>query len=99
MKSPALEIGKSLQIEVTWYDKVLVPPADRKHPGEVIGWRQSQVIVSVQDYAVLRFWKKNGLEVGNKDFARRGFSISIAALAAADHPPAAPGIPINFDDE
>ena len=98
MKREDLQIGKSLKIEVTWYDKVLVPPADRKHEGEIIGWRDSQIIVSVKDYAVVRFWKKTGHEVGNKDHERRGFAIDVKALSA---PPvnAAAGVSVTFSDD
>jgi hypothetical protein len=90
-----LEIGTPLRVEVTWYDKCVVPPADKKYEGEVIGWRKSQVIVSVRDYAVLRFWKSTGLEVGNRDHARRGFSVDMKALTDSTRP--SPGIPVTLD--
>lgn len=93
MRNARLQIGKSLKITVTWYDKVLVPAADKKYEGEVIGWRDSQIIVSVKDYAVLRFWKRNGMEVGNKDHSRRGFSIDSEELRSAA---AAPGVSVTF---
>jgi len=96
MKNLRLEIGKSLKLEVTWYDKVLVPPTDKKYEGEVIGWRDSQVIVSVKDYAVIRFWKKNGLEVGNKDHSRRGFAVNIGDLWVVDPPR---GVDVTFSDD
>jgi hypothetical protein len=96
--SRKLEIGKGLKIQVTWYDKVLVPAADKKFEGEVIGWRDSQIIVSVKEYAVLRFWKRNGVEVGNKDYSRRGFSIDVDELRhAAQGPP--PGVSVTFSED
>jgi len=95
MKTQNLHIGKGWRVEVTWYDKVPVPPADRKYEGEIIGWRASQIIVSVKQYAVLRFWKKTGLEVGNKDHDRRGFSIDVEAIRTDP----APGVSVTFSDE
>jgi hypothetical protein len=72
-----LEIGKPLRLEVTYYDWVCEPPKQETFDGEVIGWRNSQVIVRVPGYAVLRFWKRSGTEVGNKDFDRRGFRVDL----------------------
>jgi hypothetical protein len=46
--SKNIEIGKPLTVEVSWYDKCTVPPADKKFEGEIIGWRNTQVIVSVR---------------------------------------------------
>jgi hypothetical protein len=94
MKKQNLQIGKSFKVEVTWYDTCPVPPRDVKHEGEVIGWRDSQIIVSVKGYAVIRFWKKNGLEVGNKDYSRRGFWIDVEAITANP----APGVTVTFDE-
>jgi len=92
MNRPNLQIGKSMRLAVTWYDKVLVPPANKTYEGEIIGWRDSQIIVSVKEYAVVRFWKRNGLEVGNRDYHRRGFSIDVEAIRPA------PGVIVTFDD-
>lgn len=75
-----LEIGHPLTLAVTWYDHVPVPHKKEDREGEVIGWRTSQVIVRVKDYAVIRFWKKNGREVGNPDYERRGWMIDVREL-------------------
>lgn len=75
-----LEIGHPMKLSVTWYDNVPVPGKTQWKDGEVIGWRKSQVIVRVQDYAVLRFWKRNGREVGNQDHERRGWMIDPSQL-------------------
>jgi hypothetical protein len=93
-----LQIAKPLKIDVVWYDKCVVPQANKKYEGEVIGWRNSQIIVSVTDYAVLRFWKKSGLEVGNKDHARRGFIINVEALGHVTEL-SAPGVSVTFSDD
>lgn len=74
------QIGKGFRLAVHWYDNVPEPPENETFEGEVVGWRQSQVIVRVKNYAVLRFWKRNGSEVGNPDHARRGFKIDLADL-------------------
>lgn len=76
-----LEIGQPLRVTVYWYDKVPEPPRSETYEGEVIGWRETQVIVRVPSYSVLRFKKKNGMELGNKDFERRGFRLDISALS------------------
>jgi hypothetical protein len=76
-----LQIGQPLQIAVYWYDNLTVPPKRIQSQGEVIGWRSSQVIVRVHDYAVVRFWKRTGLEVGNGDAERRGFRVELSDLA------------------
>jgi hypothetical protein len=75
-----LEIGHPLLIDVYWFDNVPVPKREEAKQGEVIGWRPSQVIVRIKDYAVLRFWKKSGEEVGNTDHERRGWRIHPAEL-------------------
>ena len=75
-----LEIGHPLKLVVYWFDNVPVPKREEKREGEVIGWRESQVVVRVKDYAVIRFWKKNGREVGNPDHERRGWKINLAEL-------------------
>jgi hypothetical protein len=75
-----LEIGHPLKLVVTWYDNVPVPKRQEDREGEVIGWRESQVVVRVKDYAVIRFWKKHGREVGNPDHERRGWRIDTAEL-------------------
>jgi len=89
-------IGQPICVEVTWYDKCTIIAAEKKYEGEVIGWRNSQIIVSVKDYAVLRFWKRNGMEVGNKDHARRGFSIDVETIG---RPEPAAGVSVTFSDD
>jgi hypothetical protein len=76
------QIGTPLTLPVYWYDKVPEPPHEKVEPGEVIGWRQSQVLVRVPGYNVVRFWKKSGLEVGNPDHHRRGWKINVGDLHA-----------------
>jgi len=95
MKHVKLEIGKPLKVEVIWYDQVPVPPQERRLEGEVIGWRESQVIVRVPDYAVLRFWKKNGWEVGNGAADRRGYRIDMEAMNESVKPDQ--GVEVNLD--
>lgn len=97
MKRQKLEIGHPLQCVVRWYDKVPEPPKEIQYDGEVVGWRDSQVIVRVKDYAVLRFWKHTGIEVGNQDHARRGFKISIDDMNNSTKP--APGVPVAIDTD
>src|ERR1700746_2765539 len=80
MQRQKLEIGHPLKCEVIWYDAVPEPPKETVYEGEVIGWRETQVVVRVKDYAVLRFWLKNGREVGNQDYARRGLRIDLKSL-------------------
>ena len=75
-----LEIGKAVHLKVIWYDKVPEPAKAIEYDGEVVGWKNSQVIVRVRDYAVVRFWKRSGLEVGNPDHQRRGFSVDLSQL-------------------
>jgi hypothetical protein len=96
MKHQKLEIGHPLIIEVFWYDKVPEPPALRTEQGEIIGWRQSQVLVRVVGYGVLRFWKRNGLEVGNADHERRGWRIDLSELAESVKP--ATGIEVELGE-
>jgi hypothetical protein len=97
MKHQKLEIGHPLECVVHWYDKVPEPPREIDYEGEVIGWRDSQVIVRVKEYAVIRFWKKNGFEVGNGDPMRRGFRISVAEINNSVKP--APGIEVAIDTD
>jgi hypothetical protein len=80
MDKQKLEIGHPLHVAVYWYDKVPEPPRNETYEGEVIGWRDSQLIVRVPNYSVLRFWKKTGLEVGNGDQERRGFRVDLEEL-------------------
>ncbi|SRR6266436_5277661 len=94
MKRQALQIGHALQLNVQWYDRVPEPPKAVDYQGEVIGWRDTQVIVRVKDYAVIRFWKKSGLEVGNADHERRGFSIDVKELNESWKPP--PGVEVDL---
>jgi len=95
MKHVKLEIGKPLKLEVIWYDQVPVPPQEKRIESEVIGWRESQILVRVPGYAVVRFWKKNGFEVGNPATERRGYRIDIEALAESVKPD--PGVEVNLD--
>jgi hypothetical protein len=83
MKRQKLAIGHPLRITVHWYDRVPEPPRNQSYEGEIIGWRNSQVIVRVPDYAVVRFWKTSGLEVGNPDHARRGFRVDFLELESS----------------
>ena len=92
MKRQKLEIGHPLKIAVHWYDRVPEPPRNTSYDGEVIGWRESQVIVRVPEYAVIRFWKQTGLEVGNPDHQRRGFRVDLSELEDSLKP--APGIEV-----
>ena len=87
MDKQYLKIGQPLYITVHWYDKVPEPPKAETYEGEVVGWRESQIVVRVPGYSVLRFWKKNGLEVGNGDHRRRGFRVDLSALAESVKPP------------
>lgn len=87
-----LEIGHPLKLTVHWYDNVCVPPKLEARIGEVIGWRDTQVLVRVPEYAVLRFWKKNGTEVGNRAHEMRGWRIELAEL---NNKPG--GIEVNLD--
>lgn len=90
---PELEIGKALQLTVRYYDSVPEPPKEETYEGEVLGWHQSQVVVRVPGYAVLKFWKRNGLEVGNKDWVRRGFRIDVEQLHGLNS-----GVKVDFTD-
>jgi hypothetical protein len=104
-----LKIGQGLKVTVYWYDHVPEPPRSIEHEGEVVGWRRSQLIVRVRDYAVVRFWKRTGLEVGNSDHARRGFRVDLSEITpgwprdqnvvppAAAAPATASGISIKLD--
>jgi hypothetical protein len=94
MKHVKLEIGKPLKLEVIWYDQVPVPPQERRLEGEVIGWRTSQILVRIPDYAVVRFWKHNGFEVGNPASERRGYRIDLEALAESVKPD--PGVEVSL---
>src|SRR4029077_13945419 len=80
MRAQKLEIGHPLKITVHWYDKVPEPPKLQDFEGEIVGWRETQVLVRVKDYAVIRFWKRNGLEVGNPDHERRGFRVDLSEI-------------------
>ena len=97
MKTQKLEIGHPMQCVVHWYDRVPEPPVNTDYEGEVIGWRESQVIVRAKGYAVLRFWKSTGLEVGNGDHARRGFRVDLEELRASITP--ATGVPVAIDTD
>jgi hypothetical protein len=94
MKRHKVEIGRSLPVSVTWYDLVPVPEKQAVHEGEVIGWRDTQIIVRVKDYAVLRFWKRTGIEVGNRDHDRRGFKVDPRELVQSLNP--VPGVDVQL---
>ena len=86
-----------MQVTVFYYDKVPEPPRNTEYEGEVIGWRDSQLIIRVKEYAVLRFWKDTGLEVGNADHVRRGFRVDVPSIAQSIKPP--PGVKIAIDTD
>ena len=92
-----MEIGRPLQVEVIHYDQLPVPPIEDYLTGEIIGWRPTQIIVRVPGYAVLRFWKATGLEVGNGAHERRGYRISLDALAESTKPNL--GVEVDLDGE
>ena len=94
------QIGEGFRLAVTWYDKVPEPERNQLYEGEVVGWRKAQVIVRVKDYAVVRFWKRNGTEVGNPDYARRGFRLDLEELRGTQAPKPGPaGVPIALDTD
>lgn len=80
MDKQKLEIGHPLKVAVYWYDKVPEPPRAETYEGEVVSWKESQMVVRVPSYSVLRFWKRNGLEVGNGDHERRGFRVDLKEM-------------------
>jgi hypothetical protein len=82
MNEQKLEIGHPLYVAVYWYDKVPEPPANDAHQGEVTGWRNAQVIVRIPNYSVIRFWKRNGMEVGNPDWKRRGWRVDLSQVTS-----------------
>jgi hypothetical protein len=96
MRGQKLEIGHPLQITVQWYDQVPEPPKLQDFEGEILSWRETQVIVRIKDYAVLRFWKRNGLEVGNRDYERRGFRVDLSQIEKSVRF-AREGVEVNID--
>jgi hypothetical protein len=96
MKRQHLEVGHPLKVAVHWYDHVPVPEGSRDYEGEVVGWRETQIIVRVKEYAVVRFWKKSGLEVGNADYQRRGFKVDLKELDESLKPP--PGVEVALEE-
>jgi hypothetical protein len=95
MKRQALQIGRPLSIPVEWYDHVCTEPhKETSYAGEIVGWRDTQIIIRVKDYGVLRFWKRSGLEVGNADYQRRGFKVDLKALEESLKP--APGVSVDI---
>jgi hypothetical protein len=98
MQVQKLEIGCPLKIAVQWYDKVPEPPEAEGFEGEIVGWRKTQVIIRVKDYAVVRFWKKSGLEVGNPDHERRGFRLDLSEIEKSVRT-AREGVEVNIDGE
>jgi hypothetical protein len=99
MQVQKLKIGHPLRITVHWYDKVPEPPKLQDFEGEIVGWRETQVIIRVKDYAVLRFWKRNGLEVGNSDHERRGFRVDLPEIAESIKTAKGVEVPIAIDTE
>lgn len=96
VKHQDLQIGQPLKVVAYWYDNITGKLV--AYDGEIIGWRTSQVIVRVTNYAVVRFWKKNGLEVGNGDHARRGFRLDLSELASSVvKPEDGPGVPVAIN--
>ena len=87
MEHQQLEIGHPLKVKVYWYDKVPEPPENEGYDGEVVGWKESQIVVRVPGYSVIRIWKKNGLEVGNPDWKREGFGWTYPSLPNPSNPP------------
>jgi hypothetical protein len=98
MQAQKLEIGHPLKITVHWYDKVPEPQKNENFEGEIVSWRATQVIIRVKDYAVLRFWKRNGLEVGNPDHERRGFRVDLSEIEKSVRA-AREGVEVNIDGE
>jgi len=94
-----IEIGHPLRVSVHWYDRVPEPPRAENYEGEVIGWRKSQLLVRIPTYSVLRFWKKNGLEVGNSDHARRGFRIDMEELRGLNNQEVEIAMPTMVDTD
>ena len=88
------EIGKPIRIEVEWYDHC-APGQGKTFEGEVIGWRTSQVIIAVKGYGTIRCWKRNGIEVSNRDHERRGFRIEMSSIQQKP----AKGVDIQFSEE
>jgi hypothetical protein len=86
MDKQTLEIGHPLKVAVYWYDKVPEPPRGETYEGEVVAWKEAQLVVRVPGYAVLRFWKKTGLEVSNGDHERRGFRVDLEELRQSINP-------------
>lgn len=82
-----------------WYDNIPEPRRHEEYEGEIIAWRDSQVIVRVRDYAVIRFWKRNGVEVGNGDHTRRGFRVDLSELTARARPDSGVDVPIAIDTD
>lgn len=97
MKNQNFQIGKPLMLTVYWYDNIPEPRRHEEHEGEIIGWRDTQVIIRVKDYAVIRFWKRSGLEVGNQAHPIRGFRVDLSELAATVKPNPGVDIPIDTD--
>ena len=79
------------------------PAINTEYQGEVLSWRDSQIVVRVKGYSVLRFWKRTGMEVGNKDYERRGFFLAIEQLDSAGGYEVvkldSPGIKINLEEQ
>lgn len=97
MKRQQLQQGVPLRVDVQWYDNVPEPPGNKLLEGEVIGWTESQIVVRVKEYAVLRFWKDNGFECGNRAISRRGYRINPLELEKSTKP--APGISVPLMEE
>jgi hypothetical protein len=91
-----LQIGRPLKANVTWYDHATTGQ-DEQCEAEVIGWRNSQIIVRIPNYGTVRFWKKNSLEVGNLGHALRGWRIELPDSTKPDASGVDIPIPIDTD--
>ena len=93
-------IGQPFKIRILWYDKVPEPEINKEYEGEILSWLGTQVTVRVKGYSVLRFWKRTGMEVGNKDWVRRGFFLAVEQLNPdGSEPIQKPGIAVNMEAE
>lgn len=96
MKRQKLEIGHPLKLRVVWHDLIAQPEKHIDYQGEVIEWRDRVVLVRVEDYGVLRFWKNSGTELGTRD-KRRCFAIDWDEVQQSVKP--APGVDVALSLE
>jgi hypothetical protein len=80
-----LQIGKPMKLVARWYDHATAT-GDRECDAEVIGWKQSQVVLRIPGYGSLRFWKRSGFEVGNAAYGLRGWKIDLEELNGTKRP-------------